>query len=240
VALKLSSLIPCPCSYAGNGSWIRPDPWLCFFPVSVCCLFFVPESLTTAATSISNVFFKSGIGSQSQGLWMDDGSGGHLQDITFEGGIYGMWVGNQQFTSRNITIRNTSRAAIYLNWDWAWTFKEVYISDSPIGVDVNGGNDPRPQGTGSIVILDSTFSNVGVCVRTGFKAAASPVNTLILDNVDISGPAGTLTIVQNLGVSALSLPGPTAHVPSYIQGQVRAGAWERHSVCVCVCVCVCA
>ncbi len=45
------------------------------------------------ATSISNVVFRAGVGSASQGLWMDDGSGGHLQDLVFEGGLYGMWIG---------------------------------------------------------------------------------------------------------------------------------------------------
>jgi hypothetical protein len=51
-------------------------------------------------------------------MWMENGSGGFFSDLVFEGGIYGLWVGNQQFTSRNITISGTSQAAIYVNWDW--------------------------------------------------------------------------------------------------------------------------
>jgi hypothetical protein len=47
---------------------------------------------------------------------MEDGSGGWMSDLVFEGGLYGLWIGNQQFTSRNLTIRDASEAAIYLNW----------------------------------------------------------------------------------------------------------------------------
>ncbi len=51
-------------------------------------------------------------------MWMENGSGGMFNDLIFEGGVYGIWVGNQQFTSRNITVKDTSSAAVYLNWDW--------------------------------------------------------------------------------------------------------------------------
>jgi hypothetical protein len=70
------------------------------------------------ATSVTNVHFKCAPGSQCQGMWMENGSGGFFSDLVFEGGIYGLWVGNQQFTSRNITITGTSLAAVYVNWDW--------------------------------------------------------------------------------------------------------------------------
>jgi glucan 1,3-beta-glucosidase len=76
-----------------------------------------------------------------------------MSDLVFDGGLYGMWIGNQQFTSRNITIRGASTAAIYLNWDWAWTFHGLTISNTPVGIDVGSA-------TGSLLIADSTFTNV--------------------------------------------------------------------------------
>jgi hypothetical protein len=66
------------------------------------------------------VHFKCASGSQCQGMWMENGSGGFFSDLVFEGGIYGLWVGNQQFTSRNITISGTSLAAVYMNWNWVF------------------------------------------------------------------------------------------------------------------------
>jgi hypothetical protein len=35
---------------------------------------------------------------------MENGSGGFISDLIFNGGKLGMWLGNQQFTSRNITV----------------------------------------------------------------------------------------------------------------------------------------
>ena len=122
-------------------------------------------------------------------MWMENGSGGFISDLVFEGGLYGLWVGNQQFTSRNITIRNTGVAAIYLNWDWVWTFQDLHISNSAVGIDVAAG-------IGSIVLVDSSFENVDIGVRTVFSTesagedsvqkrcrAASAVKTLQLQTV---------------------------------------------------------
>ena len=36
------------------------------------------------ATQISNVYFKMGVGSNSQGIWMENGSGGFISDLVFE------------------------------------------------------------------------------------------------------------------------------------------------------------
>jgi glucan 1,3-beta-glucosidase len=161
------------------------------------------------ATSITNVYFKSAIGSQSQGMWMENGSGGFISDITFEGGIYGMWVGNQQFTSRNITVKNASRAAIYLNWDWVWTFKNLVVSDCPVAVDI-------ASGIGSAVIIDSTFTNTPIGVRTVF-ATQNGEDSLLLDNLKFSSPNAAV-IVQDSGAAMLKAGAGTTIVKSWAQG----------------------
>ena len=38
-------------------------------------------------------------------------------DMVFNGGRYGMWVGNQQFTVRNVTVNNAN-TAVYQSWNW--------------------------------------------------------------------------------------------------------------------------
>lgn len=38
-------------------------------------------------------------------------------DLVFNGGKYGIWVGNQQFTVRNITV-NKAQTAIFGLWNW--------------------------------------------------------------------------------------------------------------------------
>lgn len=158
--------------------------------------------------------FRSGVGSESQGMFMENGSGGHLQDLVFEGGKLGMWVGNQQFTSRNITITDTSQAAVIVYWDWAWTFVGLHIARSPVGVQVF-------EGVGSVTIVDSDFTDVGACVTTGFNASKNIDNTLVLDNIAVSGPAGVLKVVMNANTVVLQRQGPAATVDSFIQGSVR-------------------
>ena len=48
---------------------------------------------------------------------MDNGSGGFMTDLTFNGGKYGAFFGNQQFTTRNLTFNNC-QTAVFMNWNW--------------------------------------------------------------------------------------------------------------------------
>ena len=85
-------------------------------------------------TSLTNIHFKMSKepGNQHKGVWMENGSGGFMSDLTFEGGKSALEVGNQQFTSRNITISD-AETAIHVNWTWGWTFKGIKISNCKIG-----------------------------------------------------------------------------------------------------------
>ncbi|KAG8922282.1 hypothetical protein FRC01_014240 [Tulasnella sp. 417] len=60
------------------------------------------------ATTLAGIeVFMNGAGNTAhQGIWMENGSGGFMSDLTVWGGNYGMRVGNQQFTVKNIKIRN--------------------------------------------------------------------------------------------------------------------------------------
>ena len=92
---------------------------------------------------------------------MENGSGGFISDLVFDGGMYALWVGNQQFTSRNITIRDASIAGVYLNWDWGWTFKSLDIQNTPVGVDVVSIATlyfSVPPSRHVVVLLSATFS----------------------------------------------------------------------------------
>jgi glucan 1,3-beta-glucosidase len=179
------------------------------------------------ATQLSNIYFKMKKNSKCQGIWMENGSGGFISDLVFEGGLYGLWVGNQQFTSRNITIRDASAAGVYLNWDWGWTFKSLQVENSPIGIDVGSS-------TGTLLVMDSHFKNIGhAVIRTQFNAnnGADGVlnNNLVLDNVvvDHSASTATSTIVSNMasdGKETVVLTaadyGGTTTVLGWVQGKI--------------------
>lgn len=73
------------------------------------------------ATSLQNIVFNmrtdGGTANAQQGIFMDNGSGGFMTDLVFNGGKYGAFFGNQQFTTRNLTF-NGCQTAIFMNWNW--------------------------------------------------------------------------------------------------------------------------
>lgn len=141
------------------------------------------------ATSLQNIVFNmiKGSSSKQQGIFMDNGSGGFMSDLVFNGGNYGAFLGNQQFTTRNWTFNNCN-TAIYMNWNWAWTLKSVTINDCGIGLDMSSGG-PTDQTVGSVILMDSTMTNTPVGIKMAFtdSSGSSTTNgTLVIDNVDFS------------------------------------------------------
>ena len=139
------------------------------------------------ATSLQNINFNmvKGADSKQQGIFMDNGSGGFMTDLTFNGGNYGAFFGNQQFTTRNLTF-NDCQTAIYMNWNWLWTLKSININNC--GVGINMANGGATQTVGSIIVQDSKFTNTPTGIITAFVNGGSVSNgTLVVDNVDFSG-----------------------------------------------------
>ena len=158
------------------------------------------------ATSLQNIRFEmvkgGGEGNKQQGIFMDNGSGGFMTDLTFNGGNYGMFLGNQQFTTRNLTFNNVG-TAIYMNWNWLWTLKSLSIHNC--GVGVNMSNTPSNMTVGSIIVQDSTFSNTPKGIITAYqKTGGVPVtgNTLVIDSCDFSGCAAAVVDVTGSTILA--------------------------------------
>ncbi|RDW90033.1 exo-beta-1,3-glucanase Exg0 [Aspergillus mulundensis] len=170
------------------------------------------------ATSLQNIRFEmiKGGGSENkqQGIFMDNGSGGFMTDLTFNGGNYGMFVGNQQFTSRNLTF-NDCNTGVYMNWNWAWTFKSVTFNNCELGLNMS--NSPSNQTVGSVLLLDADFVNTPTGVVTAWGSDSIPVGagTLVLDNVDFSGSTTGVAAVDG---SAILAGGSV--VDNWVQGGV--------------------
>ncbi|KAK6535009.1 hypothetical protein TWF281_006307 [Arthrobotrys megalospora] len=114
------------------------------------------------ATSLQNIKFimSTAAGNNQQGIFMENGSGGFLSDLEFEGGAMGAYVGNQQFTVRNLKFKNHAVRAIHIHWDWGWTWKGLDISNCPVGILMSTGG-PVIE-VGSALFIDSKFTNVPV------------------------------------------------------------------------------
>ena len=125
---------------------------------------------------------------------MDNGSGGFMTDLVFNGGRYGAFFGNQQFTTRNLTF-NDVQTAIYMNWNWLWAFKSLSINNCGIGIDMaNGGT---VQSVGSVLVQDSKFAGTSKAIVTTFRSGTSASNgTLVIDNVDFTGSSAAVVDPQ--------------------------------------------
>jgi glucan 1,3-beta-glucosidase len=170
------------------------------------------------ATSLQNIQFnmkpKSDTNKQ-QGIYMENGSGGFMADLTFNGGGLGMSVGNQQFTTRNLTF-NGCKTAISVQWDWLWTFKSININNADIGIDMSNLQDGSTQTVGSIILFDSSITNTVAGIKTSHNATSQPSTggTLTIQNVNFQGT--TNAVVGADGVTPV-LPGGSV-IDMFIQG----------------------
>lgn len=167
------------------------------------------------ATSLQNIRFnmvKGGAGNKQIGIFMDNGSGGFMADLTFSGGQYGAFFGNQQFTTRNLVF-DGCKTAIFMNWNWLWALKSIRISSCEVGIDMaNGGSG---GGTvGSVLLQDSTIANTPIGILTSYDAGQPNVTgTLVVDNVDFQNcPAA----VRNNNATILA---GNTRIDSWAQGK---------------------
>lgn len=57
-----------------------------------------------------------------------------MSDVVITGGLYGMNIGNQQFSMRNITITNAITAISQI-WNWGWTYSGFTITNCGTALD---------------------------------------------------------------------------------------------------------
>lgn len=154
---------------------------------------------TAQTTSLQNIVFNMNAenGTLHEGVFIEEGSGGFMTDLVFNGGNYGFRVGNQQFTTRNLTFNNVNTAIQQL-WDWGWTYSGLSINNCRVGLNVSA-NSPSAVNIGSITLLDSEINNTPIGIATSRTDDSQPdgAGSLYLENVKITnvgaaivGPTG--------------------------------------------------
>ncbi|KAK6523242.1 hypothetical protein TWF694_006132 [Orbilia ellipsospora] len=103
-------------------------------------------------------------GTKQIGVFAENGSGGHMSDLTFVGGGSGIWGGSQQFTAQRLTFSNVD-IAVHLIWDWGWSWKGVQILGGSVGFKLISADGTGPHNTGSIIVIDSIFRGVGTAIE---------------------------------------------------------------------------
>lgn len=137
-----------------------------------------------------------------------------MSDLTFNGGKYGAQFGNQQYTMRNLEFNNQGTAAFQMLWDWDWTFINVTINNAPLGIDMSAGGSSA-QAVGSLILIDSTLTNVNVGIKTAYDSSSSTWTngSLVLENVALSN---TPIMIQNDAGTVLA--GGTTTIAAWAEG----------------------
>ncbi|KIY71719.1 glycoside hydrolase family 55 protein [Cylindrobasidium torrendii FP15055 ss-10] len=174
------------------------------------------------ATSLMNVVVEmsQGANSQHQGIYMENGSGGYMGDLVFNGGKFGIWVGNQQFTVRNITINNAV-TAIHGAWNWGWTFQRVTINNCNVGFELETGSldGVLHQTVGGEAIIDAVVSNTPIFIQSS-TATTSLAGSLVLNNIQLTNVPTAVGVADG----SVVLAGGTTTINSWGQGNVYKGS----------------
>lgn len=176
------------------------------------------------ATSLQNIVFNmhAGSGSKQLGIFMDNGSGGYMSDLVFNGGQYGAFFGSQQFTTRNMTFNNV-QTAMYMNWNWGWTIAGVTVNNCGVALDMS--NSPSNQTVGSISLIDSTINNTPIGVKTAWSMDSVPNGggSLVLDNVNFASCSQAVA-----GLSGNTILNGNQVVKSWGQGRLyKSGSGSK-------------
>jgi len=159
-------------------------------------------------------------GTAHQGIWMENGSGGFMGDLVFNGGKFGMWVGNQQFTVRNITVNNAN-TAVFGVWNWGWTFQGITINNCQVGFDLlTGGTTLATQSVGAEAIVDAVVTNTPIFLRTSAASNGQLGGSLVLNNIELNNVPTAVGVVDGTVV----LKGGTLTIDSWVQGNVFSGS----------------
>ncbi|KZP09346.1 glycoside hydrolase family 55 protein [Athelia psychrophila] len=173
------------------------------------------------ATSLINVVVEMSTepGNYHRGLFMENGSGGFMGDLVFNGGMYGIMVGNQQFTVRNITVNNAS-TAIYSTFTWGWTYQDVTINDCDIGFDLlTGGLTAATQTVGGEAIIDAVVSRTPIFIRSSNSSNGTLAGSLVLNNIKLIDVPIAVGVVGGDVV----LRGGSKVIAAWAQGNVYHG-----------------
>ncbi|KAI1278309.1 glycoside hydrolase family 55 protein [Xylaria sp. FL0933] len=176
---------------------------------------------TSQATSLQNIVFRmsSNAGTQHQGIFIEDGSGGFINDLVFYGGLYGAVFGNQQFTVRNLTFYDAVTAISQI-WNWGWTFQGISINNCTTGLDM-ATRDASKETVGSATFFDSSFTNTKYAFNISRNANSTPRTggSLAIENVSLKG-VGTAVYYGPTKATLLAGTTGSTTISSWVTGQI--------------------
>jgi len=149
------------------------------------------------------------------GIFTENGSGGFVSDLEFQGGAIGWRVGSQQYTARNLKFKGCTQA-VQMIWDWGFNWQQIEVDGGSIAFNISGKGGITTQGVGSVSLIDCKISNVPTGILT-YAGTDAPPN-MVLDNL----------VTSNVGAVVRTADGhvllpATGHVGLWAIGQRYAG-----------------
>lgn len=192
----------------------------------------VPTGLhwqVSQATSLQNLLFKMPTASAAGdnlthvGIFTENGSGGFVSNLEFEGGAIGWRVGSQQYTAIGLKFTNCV-TAVQMIWDWGFNWQRIEINGGTIGFNISGKGGIDKQGIGSVSIIDSTIKDTPIGILTGANVTAAP--NIVIDNTEFTNVGA---IVQDTDGDVL-LAGGSEKVDLWAAGlRYKAGTGSRET-----------
>ncbi|KAK5628851.1 hypothetical protein RRF57_004566 [Xylaria bambusicola] len=152
----------------------------------------VPTGLhwqVSQATSLQNLLFKMPTSSKSGGnvthvgIFTENGSGGFVSDLEFEGGAIGWRAGSQQYTAIGLKFTNCI-TAVQMIWDWGFNWQRIEVNGGSIAFNISGKGGIDKQGVGSISLIDSTINDTPIGILTSADNTTAP--NIVIDNTEFS------------------------------------------------------
>ncbi|KAJ7724090.1 hypothetical protein DFH07DRAFT_783386 [Mycena maculata] len=158
------------------------------------------------STSLINIVVEMSTAADTphQGIYMENGSGGFMGDLIFNGGLYGMYVGNQQCNHQQLS----GRIWVDLRWRRYHSGLDFFLATVLYTV-------------GAEAIIDATVTNTPIFVRTPTASSGEAIGacSLVLNNIKLKN------VPTAVGVpgGAVVLAGGTTTITSRGQGNVYSG-----------------
>ncbi|KAL2167137.1 hypothetical protein VTG60DRAFT_1656 [Thermothelomyces hinnuleus] len=118
------------------------------------------------------------------GIFTENGSGGFVSDLEFQGGAIGWRVGSQQYTARGLKFTNCV-TSIQMIWDWGFNWQDIEVNGGSIALNISGKGGITGQGIGSVSLIDSSIRNVPVGILT--RSSPSDAPNIVIDNTVFDG-----------------------------------------------------
>jgi len=110
-------------------------------------------------------------------------------------------------------------------WNWGWTYINSQFNNCGTGIDISApGATAGSLNVGSAIIMDSSFKNNNVAVKTGYKAGSTPdtAGSLILENVKLDNVPTAVA-----GGSGSLLAGGSTTIAGWGQGHQYVANGDR-------------